>query len=217
MEEYVLQYIKSGMIIGLGSGTTMNRIIKKLAIYQQNGLQIVGVPTSIKTEKLSNELGIPLLPLSEVTHIDIAIDGANEIDHRFNAIKGGGGSLVREKIIGYFANELILIADRKKQVQQLGNLSVPVEVVPFGWEIIVNHYIKKLGGHATLRLKDNSPFISDNGNYILDCKFNKITDPTKLHENIKQIVGVVETGLFTKNISKIIFYDNNNIEELNKV
>lgn len=187
--------IKDGMTVGLGSGSTVKFMLEALGERVKEGLEIVGVPTSHQTAKLAKELGIPLADFSNVDGIDIAIDGADEVDPHLNLLKGGGGYLVREKIVDILAKRLIIIVDETKIVDYLGTYSLPIEVVPFGWESTRSR-IAQFGCAPQLRQKDGEVFISDNGNYILDCDFKIIHDPAKLHDDLKALVGVVETGLF---------------------
>lgn len=209
--EEAIKYIKDGMTVGLGSGSTINWLLKKLGKLVEEGLQIRGIPSSLKTERLAIELGIPLTDFSKATHIDIAIDGADEIDNKFNLLKGGGGSLVREKVVDRIADQLIIIVDASKVVSQLGAFPLPVEVLPFGWQIVAEN-IERIGGVPTLRKRENRVFISDNGNYILDCKFDIIENPKQLHERLKLLVGVVETGLFCEMTDEVIVSRNGLIE-----
>lgn len=211
--ETAVSYIKSGMTVGLGSGSTVDWMLKKVGERVKAGLDIKGIPTSLKTERQAKELGIPLVDFFGVNQIDLAIDGADEIDDQLNLLKGGGGSLVREKIVDARASELIIIADQSKIVSQLGSFSLPVEIVPFGFEATARN-IAEFGGVPTLREKDNRVFVSDNGNYILDCKFDNIRNPSSLHEKLKLLVGVVETGLFVGMTDKVIVAQNGKIETL---
>lgn len=211
--EASLEFIKDGMTIGLGSGSTVNWMLKGLEQKVREGLDIKGIPTSLKTERMAKRFGIPLIDFSSVNKIDFAIDGADEIDLHFNLIKGGGGSLVREKLIDIEATEFIVIADESKLVSHLGTFSLPVEVLPFGWQQTLAR-ISRLGGNPKRRMKDTEVFISDNGNYIFDCDFGKIEDPKKIHEQLKLLVGVVETGLFVEMVSKVIVGRNNHVEIL---
>ncbi|SEP81619.1 ribose-5-phosphate isomerase [Virgibacillus subterraneus] len=202
--EEAVRYIKNGMTVGLGSGSTIDWMLKKLGESVNEGLDIKGIPTSYKTEKLAREYGIPLTDFSNVIEIDLAIDGADEIDEQLNLLKGGGGSLVREKIVDSVAKELIIIADESKLVPALGDFLLPVEVVQFGWELTA-HHISQLNCVPYLRKKDNNEiFITDNDNYILDCSFEKIPQPTRLHEKLKLMTGVVETGLFVGMVDRVI-------------
>ncbi|MGM0904065.1 MAG: ribose-5-phosphate isomerase RpiA [Bacillota bacterium] len=210
--EEAVKYVENGMTLGLGSGSTVNWMLQKLSErIKKEGLQVQGIPSSRKTEKLARELGIPLVDFSTTTHIDLAIDGADEIDGSLNLIKGGGGSLVREKVVDACADELIIIADSSKVVPQLGAFPLPVEVLPFGYEVTMKK-IEKLGGQPTLRRKENQVFVSDNGNYILDCQFGIIDDPGGLQEMLIQLVGVIETGIFAGMADKVITARNGEIE-----
>ncbi len=212
--EEAVKYVKNGMILGLGSGSTVNWMLQKLSErIKAEGLQVQGIPSSKKTEKLALELGIPLIDFSTTTKIDLAIDGADEIDGKLTLLKGGGGSLVREKIVDACAEELIIIADGSKVVEQLGAFPLPVEVLPFGYEVTMKQ-IKQLGGQTILRKKENQVFVSDNGNYILDCQFGAIEDATALHEKLIQLVGVVDTGIFAGMADKAIIARNGEIEIL---
>lgn len=212
--EEAVKYVKNGMILGLGSGSTVNWMLQKLSErIKAEGLQVQGIPSSKKTEKLALELGIPLIDFSTTTKIDLAIDGADEIDGKLTLLKGGGGSLVREKIVDACADELIIIADGSKVVEQLGAFPLPVEVLPFGYEVTMKQ-IKQLGGQTILRKKENQVFVSDNGNYILDCQFGAIEDATALHEKLIQLVGVVDTGIFAGMADKAIIARNGEIEVL---
>jgi len=193
--EKAAEYIKDGMIIGLGSGSTVYWMLKRLGEMVEQGMNVKGISSSIRTEGWSREFGIPQTDFSEVQLLDLAIDGANEIDPQFNLLKGGGGSLVREKIVNANSAKLIIIADESKLVSQLGKTPLPVEILRFGWEVTAIK-IAQLGCTPVLRSREGVSFVSDNGNYIVDCEFETIPNPEKLHHELKQIVGVVETGLF---------------------
>jgi ribose 5-phosphate isomerase A len=193
--EKAVEYVKDGMVVGLGTGSTVFYSIKKLGQLVQQGLSIKGVPTSEQTKHLAIELGIPLVSFDEIVQIDVAIDGADEVDPDLNLIKGGGGALLREKIIAAAAKTFIVVADSDKDVDTLGTFPLPIEVVPFGYEMTVKH-IRELGGSHKLRQKDGAPFMTDNGNYIVDSSFLEITHPRELEKNLNLIPGVVENGLF---------------------
>ncbi|MBP1949783.1 ribose-5-phosphate isomerase RpiA [Virgibacillus litoralis] len=209
--EEAVKYIKNGMTVGLGSGSTIDWMLKKLGESVKDGLDIKGIPTSVKTEKLAREYGIPLTDFTNVLEIDLAIDGADEIDDDLSLLKGGGGSLVREKIVDSVAKELIIIADESKLVSGLGDFLLPVEVVQFGWELTAKH-ISQLNCVPYLRKKSNNEiFITDNNNYILDCSFEKIPQPIRLHEKLKLLTGVVETGLFVGMVDRVIIGSDNGI------
>lgn len=193
--EKAVAYIQDGMTLGLGSGSTVYWMLKQLGELVREGLNVKGVPSSRRTERWAQEFGIPLADFSTVKRIDLAIDGADEVDPAWQLTKGGGGSLVREKIVDAIADQFIVIVDETKMVESLGAFPIPVEVVPFGWEVTASR-IAKLGTEPKLRIKEDTIFVSDNGNYILDCPFKEITNPRWLHEEFKAMVGVVETGLF---------------------
>lgn len=193
--EKAADYVKDGMVIGLGTGSTVFYTITKLGRLVQQGLSIKGIPTSLQTEKLARELGIPLASFKEIDHIDVAIDGADEVTPELDLIKGGGGALLREKIIAKAANTFIVVADSQKLVDTLGAFPLPVEVVPFGMEM-TQKYLEVLGGSPKLRQHNGSPYQTDNGNYIFDCSFQKITHPGELERDLNLIPGVVDNGLF---------------------
>ncbi len=196
--EEAVTYIENGMVIGIGTGTTAAYMIHALAQRLRHGLTIVGaVPTSQATAQLASSLGIPLTDLDAHPQLDLAIDGADEIDSQLRLIKGGGGALLREKIVATASRRFIVIADTSKLVPQLGHTApVPVETIPFAMTP-VHRQLQALGAQVQLRQRDGHIFHTDNSNIILDCFFpNGISDPESLHANIKAIVGVVETGLF---------------------
>ncbi|MHB8600120.1 MAG: ribose-5-phosphate isomerase RpiA [Ktedonobacteraceae bacterium] len=190
--------IEDGMVIGLGSGSTAVQLTYALAQRLQEGLRIVGaVPTSKATEQLAYQLGIPLTTLDDHPELDIDIDGADEIDGSLGLIKGGGGALLREKIVAASARRFVVIADITKQVSILGSQTpLPVEIIPFALSP-VRKRLESLGASVALRLVGENVFITDNSNFILDCTFpGGILNAPALQAALKQIVGVVETGLF---------------------
>ncbi|WP_324609862.1 ribose-5-phosphate isomerase RpiA [Oceanobacillus damuensis] len=211
--EKAATFVKDGMKVGLGSGSTVYWMIRKLGELVENGLDVEGIPSSMQTEQWANEFGVPLTDFARVKELDITIDGADEVDENLHLIKGGGAALFREKIIAQAARKLIIIVDSSKMVTNLGQYPLPIEVLPFAWERTANE-ISKLGCSPELRKKDGEILITDNGNYILDCPFDVITDPAMLNTNIKEIAGVVETGLFIGMADKIIVGDS---EEINIV
>lgn len=210
-----VKFIEDGMVVGLGTGSTVYYMLEALGERVEKGLKIKGIPTSIKTEEIAKEFKIPLQDQSQVTNIDLALDGADEVDPNFNLIKGGGGSLLREKIIGSRVKQLIILIDESKRVDTLGNFGLPIEVVPFCWELTKKD-IEALGGKAILRKEKEKGkvFVTDNGNYILDYDFGKIKDPKNLHERLKLITGVVETGLFYDMVSKVLIGSAGEVEEI---
>ena len=194
--------VESGNVVGLGSGSTAAYAVQFLAERIREGpglglgLKIVGIPTSQKTRQLAEELKIPLATLAEHSSIDIDIDGADEIDPNLNVIKGGGGALLREKIVASISRRFIVIADSSKQVVRLGKFPLPVEIIPFAEKLIANR-ITKIGAEVTLRRgADSNPYVTDEGHHILDCQFGEIAKPAALAEKLRAMPGVVEHGLF---------------------
>ncbi len=190
-------YVRDGMTLGLGTGSTAYWAIRGIGELVMQGLQVRAIATSVQSDTLAREVGIPIVPFSEIDHIDITIDGADEVDEKLNLIKGGGGALLREKIVASATVFYIIIVDESKLVSRLGKFPLPVEVVPFGWEMTRQH-LSKLGCTTQLRSAENKPFLSDNGHYILDCSFGEIGNPALLHEKINAITGVMDNGLFIK-------------------
>ncbi|WP_087972475.1 ribose-5-phosphate isomerase RpiA [Oceanobacillus rekensis] len=202
--------VEDGMKVGLGSGSTVYWMIRKLGELVKTGLKIEGIPSSNQTAQWANEFGVPLTDFSKVKELDITIDGADEVDENLHLIKGGGAALFREKVIAQAAREFIIIVDSSKIVTNLGEFPLPVEVLPFSWERTANE-ISKLGCTPKIRKKDAEILITDNGNYLLDCPFDTISDPAKLNEAINKIIGVIETGLFIGMANKIIVGDGETI------
>ena len=201
--ERALEFVMDNQTVGLGTGSTTRFAIEGLARRVKEGLKITGVPTSLESERMARGLGIKIVQLNEVDHIDITIDGADEVDPRFNMIKGGGGALTREKLVAIASDKRVMIVDDSKLVAQLGETrAVPVEVLPFAWRL-TERRLAKLGCQPVLRQKDGESFATDNGNYILDCNFGAIDDPETLEPMIRLVPGVVETGLFI-NIADVL-------------
>lgn len=194
--EKAASMLKSGMTVGLGTGSTAYWAIQKIGEMVAEGLDIKTVATSVESENLAKELKIPTTPFSEINHLDVDIDGADEVDNHFDLIKGGGGALLREKIIATISKKMIVVVDETKVVDTLGRFPLPVEVVPFGIEWTIRH-LQRLCTSLTLRKKKDAAYLTDNGNYILDCDFYPIGDPAALHRQLNNIPGVVENGIFT--------------------
>jgi ribose 5-phosphate isomerase A len=193
--------VESGMTIGLGTGSTAAHLIALLGERAKAGLRIKAVPTSEDTRRKAESAGLALIEPDETTVIDLAIDGADEIDGRGDLIKGGGGALLREKIIAHAARRFIVIADASKRVAQLGAFPLPVEVARFAYGATVRVLREKLSSlgmapNLVLRFKSGAPFVTDGGNYIVDCALGRIPDATALDRALKEIPGVIETGLF---------------------
>lgn len=196
--EYAADFIKSGMVIGLGTGSTAIFATRRIAQRLRSGdlREIVAVPTSLATEAAANELGIPLTSLADHPRVDITIDGADEVDPDFNVIKGGGGAHLREKIVAQVTERLVIVVDDSKLSDQLGlNWPVPAEVIPFNWESQAA-YLRSLGAAPALRMAGEREFLTDQGNIILDCDFGPIADPAALDIALNSRAGIVEHGLF---------------------
>jgi len=191
-----LRYVRDGHIVGLGTGSTAAYAVRFLGERVQAGLKIQGIPTSRHTKELAESLGIPLTTLDEFQQIDVTIDGADEIDPELRLIKGGGGALLREKIVASATRKFVIIADSTKQVPRLGRFPVPVEVISFA-EGLVAKKIALLGASVGVRTEPSGqPFITDEGHRILDCNFGPISDPPALARELEAMPGVVEHGLF---------------------
>ncbi len=201
--EEAAKYVRDGMVVGLGTGSTVKYTILKIGEMVRDGLDIVGIPTSKATENLAKELGIPLGDLGDYDYIDITIDGADEVDRKLNLIKGGGGALLREKMVAYYSKMEIIVVDERKMKEYLGGFPLPVEVVPYGWKRTLKE-LEKLGCIPKLRERNGEIYITDNGNYIIDCKFCRIENPEELEKCIDNIPGVVESGLFVNMATEVI-------------
>ena len=197
------EYVEDGMRVGLGTGSTAAWLVRCLGeMVRDEGLRIQGVPTSTRTAQLAQEVGIKVVSLDEARWLDVTIDGADEFDKDLNLIKGGGGALLQEKIVATASDQMVVIADIGKEVETLGAFPLPVEVIPFGWqttqalieETLVSMDV--LGRTSTLRMNDESPFVTDEGNHILDLHLNRIGDARQLAMVLNQMPGVVENGLF---------------------
>ncbi|NJL93396.1 MAG: ribose-5-phosphate isomerase RpiA [Anaerolineae bacterium] len=198
-EHAVLTFVRSGMVVGLGTGSTSLFAIRKLgARIQAGSLQdVVGIPSSSESAELARQAGIPLATLENHPQIDLTIDGADEMDPALNLIKGGGGALLREKMLIQASQQFVVIADASKQSSALGShWPIPLEVIPFGWTSQV-HFLEGLGGQPQQRMgADGTPYRTDQGNYILDCAFGPLEDPAKLARLLEARAGIVEHGLF---------------------
>jgi ribose 5-phosphate isomerase A len=191
-----VELVESGSIVGLGSGSTATYALRYLAERVRAGLKIIGIPTSQKIKQLAEQFEIPLATLGEHPKIDIDIDGADEIDPQLNLIKGGGGALLREKVIASASRRFIVVAESKKQVARLGKFPLPVEVIPFA-ESLIKSRIEALGAQVSLRkYAYGNPYVTDEGHHILDCTFGEIANAPTLAQKVRSIPGVVEHGLF---------------------
>jgi ribose 5-phosphate isomerase A len=190
-----VEYVRNGMTLGLGTGSTAYWAIEYIGAMVKDGLSVRAIATSLQTETMARDLGISIVGFADIERIDITIDGADEVDENLQIIKGGGGALLREKIVASATEFYIIIVDDTKLVTTLGKFKLPVEVIPFGWEITAAH-LKKIGCVPSLRLDKDKTFKTDNGNYIVDCSFRSIPSPALLHKKINDITGVVDNGLF---------------------
>ncbi len=191
-----LEYIKDGMVVGLGSGSTATFAIRFLGERVREGLKIRGIPTSHASGELARSLMIPLTSFEEVPYTDVTIDGADEVAPGLALIKGGGGALLHEKIVASASRLLVIVADEHKVVERLGRFPLPVEVIPFAAPA-VKVQLEKMEAHPVLRAAhDGSPYITDEGNYIFDCHYGQIADPPAVAHALKSMTGVVEHGLF---------------------
>lgn len=212
--EKAASFIENGMAIGLGTGSTAYWATLKIGAMVREGLQVRAIPTSRATEQLALEQQIPLATFADIAQLDVDIDGADEVSESLQLIKGGGASLLREKIVALASRRRIIAVDEHKYVKTLGRFPLPVEVVPFGWQLLLAA-IRQLGAEPVLRRKEGEIVVTDNGNYIIDCAFGAIPDPVALHRQLKAITGVVETGLFTDmQPAVIIGYENGEVKVL---
>lgn len=198
--EAALDEVRHGMRLGIGTGSTAEHFVRALAEKVREGLEVIGVPTSERTAALCQDLDVPLTTLEDCPELDLTVDGADELDARLCLIKGGGGALLREKIVASASTRMIVIADASKKVEALGAFPLPVEVVPFGLASTRNAIARALSGlgyEAPIWLRGgDTPFVTDGGHHILDIDMRQITDPAELSRALLDIPGVVEHGLF---------------------
>lgn len=196
-------FIKDGMILGLGTGSTVFFLFPKVHELIRKGFRLQCVATSKSTEEIAEELGIPLLSVNDISHIDLVIDGVDEIDPEFNAIKGGGGALLREKIVASLANEVVWIMDDSKPVPSLGKFPLPAEIVQFGYLQTIKR-LQNLDMNPVQRMKDGKPYLTDNGNYLVDLHLGAGFNIKTITNTLNELVGVVETGLFLNTCKAIV-------------
>jgi ribose 5-phosphate isomerase A len=210
------RFVNDGNIVGLGTGSTAVYAVQAVADRVKTGLKILCIPTSVRTKEQAVNLGIPLTTLDEHQEIDVTIDGADEIDPKLCLIKGGGGALLREKIIASASRKMVVIADATKLVPVLGKFPLPVEVVGFA-QAVVGKKIEAMGAEVFLR-KDaaGKTYITDEGHHILDCKFGQIPDPPALARMLSDIPGVMEHGLFIGLASVVLIGKGNEVEEIRR-
>jgi ribose 5-phosphate isomerase A len=211
-----LEEIRSGMIVGLGTGSTAGHFIRGLGLKVQSGLEVHAVPTSEESRLLAELVGIPLTNLTASRHIDVTVDGADEVSSSLDLIKGLGGALVREKIVAHSSKRVVIVVDESKLVDRLGRKApIPVEVVPFAADS-VSTQLNRWGGEVRLRQKDNKIFISDNGNMVLDWYHGVIDYPQLLEKQIKGITGVVDSGIFAHVAAMVIVANATGIHKLHR-
>lgn len=210
--EAALDYVKDGYVVGLGTGSTVRHLLAALAQRVRAGLKITGVPTSEETAELARKAGIPLLTHDDLWPIDVAIDGADQVDPQLNLIKGGGGALLREKIVAANARRMIIMVDESKRVPVLGNtFPLPIEVLPFGWRNTAAA-IEQFGGKAVRRERNAHVFRTASGHYILDLHRARIDDPAGLEMRLNRTPGVIECGLFVGRTDVLIVGTSHGVE-----
>jgi ribose 5-phosphate isomerase A len=211
-----LRLVKDGQIVGLGTGSTAWYFIQLLGDAVKNGLRVKGIPTSVRSREQAESLGIPLTTLDEYQQIDVTVDGADEVDPELRLIKGGGGALLREKIIASATKQLVIVVDASKRVPVLGRFPLPVEIIKFA-EALVLKKIEALGAKVSLRrVSDGKPFLTDENNHILDCRFERIPDADRLARQLSDMPGVVEHGLFIGMASIVLVANGSEIVELRR-
>jgi ribose 5-phosphate isomerase A len=218
-----LEYVQDGMRLGLGSGSTAELFVELLAPKVRAGQKLLCVPTSERTAALARKLGLTLSPLDDLAPLDLTIDGADEADRNLDLIKGGGGMLLREKIVAVASKKMLVIADESKLVPRLGKYPLPVEVVEFGHKTVARHLAESFAalGYAnvplTLRQKDGTPFKTDSGNLIYDCAFGAIQSAPKLASAISAVPGVVEHGLFIAIATTLLIAGPGEVEVIERI
>jgi ribose 5-phosphate isomerase A len=211
-----LRFVRDGQVVGLGTGSTAAHFIQLLGEQVNNGLRIRGIPSSVRSREMAANLGIPLTTLDECQQIDVTVDGADEVDPQLRLIKGGGGALLREKIVASASKQLVIVADATKRVPVLGRFPLPVEVIKFA-QAVVAAKIAARGAEVRLRLEaDGRPFLTDENNHILDCRFGQIPDADELARELSDMPGVVEHGLFIGMASVVLVANGSEVVELRR-
>ena len=212
------RFVSDGMALGLGTGSTVRYSIIEIArMIKEDGIEVVGVPTSEDTRRLAEHLGIPLRTIDEATNLDLTIDGADEFDSNFDLIKGGGGALTREKVVAKASKSMVVVADETKQVSTLGEFDLPIEVDSILWEEVSDVISSICPGEVRLRGDVEGPYITDNQGFILDCSFGPtISNPESLEREISAISGVVDVGLFVGICDAVVMASSDGVETLVK-
>jgi ribose 5-phosphate isomerase A len=211
-----LRFVEDGQVVGLGTGSTAACFIRLLGDRVKEGLRIRGIPTSVRSEALAKSLGIPLTNLDECPEIAVTVDGADEVDPQLRLIKGGGGALLREKIVASATKKLVIVADASKRVATLGKFPLPVEVIKFA-KTLVTGKIARMGADVRLRTNDDgTAYLTDENNYILDCRFGQIADVEGLARELSDMPGVVEHGLFIGMASVVLVASGGEVLELRR-
>ncbi len=216
--EAACEFVKTGMRVGLGTGSTVKYTVLELGRrIAEEGLEIVGVPTSIATQELATEVGIPLVELGSLDGLDIVIDGTDEFDPNFQLIKGGGAALLREKIVAQQSAAMVVVADERKQVDCLGAFGIPIEITPFACDVTVSVLASLLNCQVELRMSDSKHILTDNGNCIADARIGPtITDPVATEASILNVAGVVQVGLFNNMCDAIVLATTGGVTTLMK-
>jgi ribose 5-phosphate isomerase A len=211
-----LRFVKDGQIVGLGTGSTAAYFIELLGADVKNGLRVRGIPTSVRSREQAASLGIPLTTLDECQQIDVTVDGADEVDPQLRLIKGGGGALLREKIVASATRQLVIVADASKRVPVLGKFPLAVEVIKFAQALVMKK-IEALGAKVSLRREaDGKPYLTDENNHILDCRFAQIPDADGLARQLGDMPGVVEHGLFIGMANVVLVANGSEVVELRR-
>lgn len=213
--EKAAELVKDGMVVGLGTGSTVYYTIKKLGEMVAKGLKIKAVSTSSSTTAIVEEIGIPLVTLNEIEHIDITIDGADEVDAALNGIKGGGGALLYEKLVAVSSEKVIWVVDSSKMINKLGKFPLPVEVIPFAYNHVFTKF-KDMNFNPKIRMNNNNFFVTDAQHYIIDLYLDVIENAYELENTLNSIPGVVEHGLFLDMVDTVIIGKENSVEIINR-
>ncbi len=209
-----LEEIRNGMVVGLGTGSTAAHFIRELGARVRDGLNIVAIPSSEASREMAEQGGIRLTTLGEHPHINVTVDGADEVSPQLDLTKGLGGALVREKVVAHASERVVIIVDEGKIVEKLGSRAViPVEVVPFAVDFVI-HRLSAWGGLPRVREKDGKVFVSDNGNYVIDWKYGPLDQPALVEKQIKSVTGVVDSGLFCQVAQLVIVAGSGGIRKM---